>query len=88
VIPELQKVAKSHENAQSKMAAFDFSSGVQWVPQYRTVPVEAEKFQWNYIDAEGTTDFGMAACMELNRKHRVYERGSRFFGPGYIFTVG
>lgn len=64
VIPELQDISEANADAQIKVAALTFSTGARWV---NNMPVEAENFRWNYLDAFGLTDLG-EACVQLNEK--------------------
>lgn len=64
VIPELKDISESNADAQIKIAVLSFSTGAKWI--YNT-PIEAENFRWNYLDANGVTDFG-EACIQLNEK--------------------
>jgi uncharacterized protein YegL len=65
VIPTLKEVSAENADAQIKVAAMEFSSGVRWITA--NGPVEVDQFTWNHIEAGGTTDFG-AACKALNEK--------------------
>jgi len=65
VVPEIKDISNKNADAQIKIAALQFDSGCRWLTA--SGPIEAEKFHWNYIDAQGVTDFG-AACKELNLK--------------------
>jgi uncharacterized protein YegL len=65
VIPTIRDVSDENADAQIKIAALEFSSGVRWLTPSGPIPVE--NFSWNFIDAAGPTDFG-AACRALNEK--------------------
>jgi len=65
VVPDIGEISKKNADAQIKIAALQFDSGCRWITS--SGPIEADKFRWNYIDAQGVTDFG-AACKELNQK--------------------
>jgi uncharacterized protein YegL len=65
VIPDIREVSEENSDAQIKIAALEFSSGVNWITPGG--PVEADQFHWNYLYADGVTDFG-AACKALNEK--------------------
>jgi len=65
VVPEIKELSDKNADAQIKIAALQFDSGCRWITS--SGPIEAEKFHWNHIDAQGVTDFG-AACKELNNK--------------------
>ncbi|MCL2608726.1 MAG: VWA domain-containing protein [Treponema sp.] len=58
VIPDIREVSNENADAQIKIAALKFSSGVQWLTP--NGPMEAEQFRWNYLDADGLTDLGQA----------------------------
>jgi len=71
IIPEIRDIAASNSDAQIKIAALEFSSGVEWMyPQ----PKLAEEFEWRDLEAGGLTDFG-EACVELSNKLTVGENG-------------
>ena len=64
VIPEIAKISAENADAAVKIAVLQFSSGVKWLtPQ----PMDAADFKWNYLDADGLTDFG-EMCKALNEK--------------------
>jgi len=65
VVPDIRDVSDENADAQIKIAALKFSSGVEWITP--AGPVEADKFRWSYLDVEGLTEFG-AACRALNEK--------------------
>jgi uncharacterized protein YegL len=65
VIPDLKEISEGNADAQSKVAALEFSSGARWITA--NGPVEVDQFYWNYMDAGGVTDLG-AACKALNEK--------------------
>ena len=63
-IPDLNDLSVSNPDAAIKIAALQFDSDVKWLyPQ----PIEAEKFQWNDLQADGVTALG-GAVDELNSK--------------------
>ena len=63
-IPDLNDLSVSNPDAAIKIAALQFDSEVKWLyPQ----PIEADKFQWNNLQADGLTSLG-AALDELNGK--------------------
>jgi uncharacterized protein YegL len=64
VIPELKDISESNADAQIKIAALTFSSGAEWVFDS---PIDAETFRWNYVNAGGVTELGLA-CEKLNEK--------------------
>ena len=64
VLPEIRKISGENADAAIKIAVLQFSSGVKWLtPQL----MSAEDFRWNYLDADGLTDFG-EMCKALNEK--------------------
>ena len=65
VIPAIKEVSDDNADAQIKIAALEFSSGATW--QTPDGPVPADQFRWNYLNAAGPTEFGMA-CRALNEK--------------------
>jgi len=65
VIPALREVSDENADAEIKVAALEFSSGVSWIT--KGGPVAVDQFTWKFINAGGVTDFG-AACHELNDK--------------------
>lgn len=64
VIPEIRKISGENADAAIKIAVLDFSSGAHWITP---APIDAESFCWNYLDADGLTDFG-EMCKMLNEK--------------------
>ena len=71
IIPEIRDIAASNSDAQIKIAALEFSSGVEWM---YSQPKLAEEFEWRDLEAGGLTDFG-EACVELSNKWTVGENG-------------
>ncbi|MDR3341737.1 MAG: VWA domain-containing protein [Treponema sp.] len=65
VIPDLRDLSASNADAQIKVAALEFASGVRWITA--NGPVDLEQFRWNYLDASGVTDLG-DACKSLHEK--------------------
>lgn len=64
VLPEIRGISEENADAQIKIACLRFASGANWLTP---APIEASKFSWNWLEADGYTDFG-AACRELNSK--------------------
>jgi uncharacterized protein YegL len=64
VIPEIQHISSENADAQIKIAVLEFSEGAKWLTP---APIEVADYAWNYLNADGITDFG-AACKELNAK--------------------
>ena len=64
IVPELKDISESNADAQIKVAVLTFSTGAKWVD---SAPIEAEKFRWNNLSANGVTDLG-EACVQLNEK--------------------
>ena len=61
---DVGEISKNNSDAQIKIAALEFSSGVQWMyPQ----PQDSESFNWQDLQAGGLTSLG-AAYDELNNK--------------------
>ena len=65
VIPTLKNLSDFNADAQIKIAALEFSTGVRWLTP--NGPVAAETYVWRDMDASGVTDFG-EACVTLNEK--------------------
>jgi uncharacterized protein YegL len=65
VIPAIKEVSDENADAQIKIAAIEFSSGARWITA--NGPIEADQFRWNYLEAAGVTDLGLA-CKALNEK--------------------
>lgn len=64
VLPTISELSTENPDAQIKVAAMEFASGVEWMyPQ----PIEAESFQWRDLEAGGLTSLG-EACTELCTK--------------------
>ena len=64
VIPIISDLSANNSDAQIKIAAMEFASGIEWMyPQ----PIEAENFQWRDLEAGGLTSLG-EACTELCNK--------------------
>jgi uncharacterized protein YegL len=72
VIPEIRKVSLENADAQIKIAAMEFSSGVRWLT--KSGPEEVEKYVWQSINASGMTDMG-EACRQLAKKLSTREGG-------------
>lgn len=71
IIPDIRDIAAGNTDAQIKVAALDFSSGVDWMyPQPKLV----EEFEWIDLEAGGLTSFG-EACVELSNKLTIGEGG-------------
>ncbi|MCL1994244.1 MAG: VWA domain-containing protein [Spirochaetes bacterium] len=65
VVPDIREVSDENADAQIKIAALEFSSGATW--KTPGGPIEAEKYRWDNLNADGVTDLG-AACKALNEK--------------------
>jgi uncharacterized protein YegL len=88
VVPELRDVSENNADALVKIAALAFSTGARWM--YET-PVEAEKFQWSYIDAGGLTDMGEAFKMlegKLSKKEFMRETYGAFAPALFLLSDG
>jgi uncharacterized protein YegL len=64
VIPEIKAISEKNADAKIKIAVLEFSTGANWLTP---APIEVADYSWNYLNADGVTDFG-AACRELNAK--------------------
>ena len=64
VLPIISDISDTNPDAEIKVAAMEFSNGVDWL--YNT-PKAASEFIWQDVDASGLTSLG-AACLELNSK--------------------
>ena len=64
VIPEIRQISAENADAQIKIAVLEFSEGAKWLTHQ---PMDVADYSWNYLNADGITDFG-AACKELNAK--------------------
>ena len=83
VLPIISELSTENPDALIKIAAMEFSSGVEWMyPQ----PIEVEKFQWRDLEAGGLTCLGEACtelCSQLSTKAYMAEpTGS--FAPAII----
>jgi uncharacterized protein YegL len=65
LLPEIKDLSNEYADVQIKIAALEFSSGAKWLTP--NGPVEADKFNWTNLDAEGNADLG-AAFKALNEK--------------------
>lgn len=64
VIPEICKISDENADAAIKIAVLAFSNGARWITP---APMDAQDFRWNYLNADGLTDFG-EMCKMLNEK--------------------
>ncbi len=64
VIPEIRKLSDENADAVIKIAVLEFSNGATWITP---APINAEDFNWSFLEADGLTDFG-EACRQLNEK--------------------
>jgi len=64
IIPELRQISSENADAQIKIAVLEFSEGAKW---HTPSPIDIAGYSWNYLNADGITDFG-AACKTLNEK--------------------
>jgi uncharacterized protein YegL len=64
VIPEIRQISSENADAQIKVAVLEFSEGAKWLTP---APMDVAGYSWNYLNADGITDFG-AACKALNEK--------------------
>lgn len=63
-LPIISDISNSNPDAEIKVAALEFSNGVDWL--YDT-PKDANDFIWQDVEAGGLTSLG-EACRELNKK--------------------
>ena len=64
VLPLLKEIQENNPDAEIKVAALEFSSGVNWLYDE---PKLAEDFIWQDVAAGGLTSLGQA-CKELDSK--------------------
>lgn len=64
VIPEIRDISDNNADAEIKIAVLEFSNGANWITPS---PVPADGYDWQYLNAGGLTDMGMA-CRALNEK--------------------
>ena len=64
VLPMLDDISKSNPDAEIKVAALEFSNGINWLYDE---PKSSSDFVWQDVQASGLTSLG-AACTELNSK--------------------
>lgn len=64
VLPMLEEISATNPDAEIKVAALEFSSGVNWL---YSEPKSASDFVWQDVKAAGLTSLGQA-CMELSSK--------------------
>ena len=88
VVPEIKNISETNADAQIKVAVLKFSTGSEWVTEE---PVPADSFTWNYLAAEGITDFG-EACLKLNEKlsrnEFMNERAGSFAPAIFLLSDG
>lgn len=83
-IPEIVKISNENADAELKIATLEFSAGATWITSNGPVPVE--DYTWNYQDAGGVTDLGIACDMlneKLSRKEFMRE-ATGSFAPAII----
>lgn len=84
VLPMLDEISESNPDAEIKMAALEFSSGVNWLYDE---PKSAKDFIWQDVTASGLTSLG-AACTELasklSRTGGFMQSASGSFAPAII----
>lgn len=83
VLPMLDEISAENPDAEIKVAALEFSSGVNWL---YSEPKSACKFIWQDVAASGLTSLG-AACMELSSKlskSGYMQSSSGSFAPAII----
>ncbi len=84
VLPMLNDISETNPDAEIKVAALEFSSGVSWLYDE---PKAASDFIWQDVKAGGLTSFG-AACEELasklSRSGGFMQSASGSFAPAII----
>lgn len=83
VLPMLDEISAENPDAEIKVAALDFSSGVKWL---YSEPKLASDFVWQDVSAGGLTSLG-AACVELASKlskSGFMQSASGSFAPAII----
>ena len=87
VLPLLKEIQENNPDAEIKVAALEFSSGVNWLYDE---PKLAEDFIWQDVAAGGLTSLGQA-CKELDSKLSMShgymtksETGSGYYAPAII----
>ena len=87
VLPLLKEIQENNPDAEIKVAALEFSSGVNWLYDE---PKLAEDFIWQDVAAGGLTSLGQA-CIELESKLSTShgymtksETGSGYYAPAII----
>ncbi len=83
VLPMLDDISKSNPDAEIKVAALEFSNGINWLyDEHKT----SSDFVWQDVQASGLTSLG-AACTELNSKlsrNGFMQSASGSFAPAII----
>ena len=88
VIPEIRKISGENADAAIKIAALEFSSGARWITP---APMDANDFCWNYLDADGLTDFGEMCKMlseKLSRKAFMSDVAGSFAPAIFLLSDG
>lgn len=84
VIPIINEIGANNPDAEIKISALTFSSGVKWLTSQ---PVSASDFQWQDQVADGWTALGQA-CQDLNdklsHKHGFLKSASGSYAPVVI----
>ena len=84
VLPILNDISETNPDAEIKVAALEFSSGVNWLYDE---PKSASDFKWQDVTAGGLTSLG-AACAELaaklSRNGGFMQSASGSFAPAII----
>lgn len=84
VLPILNDISETNPDAEIKVAALEFSSGVNWLYDE---PKAASDFKWQDVSAGGLTSLG-AACAELaaklSRSDGFMQTPSGSFAPAII----
>ncbi len=84
VLPMITDISDANPDAEIKMAALEFSSGVNWLYDE---PKPVGDFSWRDVEAGGLTSLG-EACRELNSKlsksHGFMQSASGSYAPVVI----
>ena len=88
VIPEIRNISEKNADAEISIAVLEFSNGARWeTPQ----PMDPKDFKWNYLNADGLTDFGeMCKCLneKLSRKAFMGETAGAYAPAIFLLSDG
>ncbi|MBC3795458.1 vWA domain-containing protein [Acetobacterium tundrae] len=88
IVPELRDISDNNADAQIKIAVLEFNSGAEWL--YPN-PIEAENFEWDYLDVGGVTDLGTAFTMldeKLSRNEFMSDVAGSFAPAIFLMSDG